>query len=262
MATCFEISADPVHIGYNLDWCEEVVLVHAYQMIRREVAHEGWARRFEEHYLVDGRGISERVLGSINAALVRSGRHHMMFRPVFSAPTAYTRMRGVRKTEARAEILDALDLGLGETRRILSEAKALVAKLEAPAAVTEAHDEELVRIKAVFDAGVERLTEVTQPVIREDVGMLVPLTPGEEHRRMTAIKGPGTEVTPGPEDLEVVLAEIEASQSRQADLILQLVEEQRTTAEKVAQLRAVHALTRSTERATPEQVMRLATAFG
>jgi hypothetical protein len=122
----------PNTIGFNLDEGEETLLMAAYLSARDKIGNQTWLIEFEERFLQDDKGVSDRVIGMFNGVLKASGTLKQVVKLSPTAKTAYMTTRGLRKIESRQAILDDLQSKNGRAGRRLSDAFALVAAQPAP----------------------------------------------------------------------------------------------------------------------------------
>lgn len=103
----FPFQIGPGHVGYNLDRCEEIVLIDAWLKIRARINHaENWANDFEDRFFKSGGGVSEKYLENIDRHLRRLKFEALNFSE--SESTHYMKIRGQEKVDARRHILEDL----------------------------------------------------------------------------------------------------------------------------------------------------------
>ena len=130
MASAFKIS--PTMTGYNLDRCEEIILVAAFLVVKDNLPRaEPWMTEFEAIFFNSDKGVSEGVIDNINSALKRIKRSSLTIKFKPSVLSPYMRMRGIPKRESRLAIADELR-NPATVARLLGQAKDDIDKLIAP----------------------------------------------------------------------------------------------------------------------------------
>lgn len=118
-------------VAFNLDECEEIILLAAYAAVRDRVGYEPWLSEFEEMFLGQPRGPSARVIGAINNELRRSGRMTLLVRLTPTAKSDWMRWRSPEKAERRRAMLEQVS-SKAQGGAILAAARAAAAQLPAP----------------------------------------------------------------------------------------------------------------------------------
>ena len=115
MAVAFQISDG--HIGYNLDRCEEALLVEAFLKVRAvSLPNDPWCVEVERNFFDSDRGVSGRhILEPLNARLTRMGEPPLGFSP--SGWTPYMRLRYEERVHSRQHLRTLLSGGDREPTR-------------------------------------------------------------------------------------------------------------------------------------------------
>lgn len=102
MAVAFQISEG--HVGYNLDRCEEVLLVDAFLTAKAaSLADDPWCAEVERNFFDSDRGVSGRhILEPLNERLEAIGKPLLVFSP--SDWTPYMRFRFEERIQARRHL--------------------------------------------------------------------------------------------------------------------------------------------------------------
>lgn len=103
----FPFQIGPNHVGYNLDRCEEIVLVDAWLKVRARIGvTEIWTKEFEDRFFKTDNGVSERWIENIERHLRRCKFEGMNLRK--TALTPYMRSRHQERIESRREIVEQM----------------------------------------------------------------------------------------------------------------------------------------------------------
>ena len=181
MAYAWRISQST--IGFNLDECEEGLLVAAYVATRGIIGQESWLRDFEKWFFEDDKGVSDFYLGRINAALRASENIKLLLKFKPTDKSSYMQVRGLKKIESRKELLRILTSPNGEAGRKLAEARSAVTFLPPPQGYETAAQDEF------FAEASSRLTGEARKLFRVETAPFRPvLTPGESILRKHALE--------------------------------------------------------------------------
>lgn len=102
MAVAFQISEG--HVGYNLDRCEEAMLIAAFLKVKAiSLPNDPWCAEVERNFFDSDRGVSARhVLEPLNARLKTIGKPILVLTP--SDWTPYMRLRFEERIQARRHL--------------------------------------------------------------------------------------------------------------------------------------------------------------
>ncbi|SOC26626.1 hypothetical protein [Thalassospira xiamenensis] len=123
MAHAWIISNSPYIVGFNLTQAEEILLIHALNVVTSDNHGKSDPQlvQFERWFFEDGKGVSEQAIARINSLLKAVGKDKLMFHPFPSGSEHYMKRRGEEKCEERRVLRSRLkgievDLLLAEAR--------------------------------------------------------------------------------------------------------------------------------------------------
>jgi hypothetical protein len=147
MARYFGIGPDKSRIAYNLERCEEVVLIDAYLKVRdRLQPTEPLRNEFEYYFFQKGQGIAADTIDGLNAYLRRAGQPILEFRETTVFDYGRNADR-VWKAQERAKIKDELESTTVEAReRVVAFAQIEMQGLPLPHRTWEEYREDQERL--------------------------------------------------------------------------------------------------------------------